>query len=202
MTGPSEPPPPGRIAQRRRTRRAIVDATMDLLARGHEPSVNDIAAAADVSRRTVYLHFPTLDQLVLDATAGLMNVDVDSALQQVASDDPRDRLTALVTELYANMERSAPLGRKLIKLTVDGPRPADGPRRGYRRVGWLEWAVEATRATLTDKQFEDLVSSLALVIGWEAFIVLADVRGLSAAEARDVSLRAALALLDATAAAR
>jgi len=41
-------------------------------------SINDIAAAADVSRRTVYVHFATLDQLILDATLGLMNVDVDA----------------------------------------------------------------------------------------------------------------------------
>jgi AcrR family transcriptional regulator len=56
-------PGPGRVAQRRRTRRAIVDATMTLLSQGVEPSVNEIAAAADVSRRTVYMphapHAPT-----------------------------------------------------------------------------------------------------------------------------------------------
>src|SRR4051812_5131459 len=92
--------PRGRTAQRRRTRRAIVDATMALLARGLEPSVNDIAAAADVSRRTVYLPFPTLDQLILDATVGLINVDVDAALTQVHSEDPHERLGVLVRELY------------------------------------------------------------------------------------------------------
>jgi AcrR family transcriptional regulator len=204
MSTPLETPPAagGRVAQRRRTRRAIVDATMRLLDQGDEPSVNDIATAADVSRRTVYLHFPTLDQLVLDATVGLMNVDVDAALTAVDSTDPQVRLTALVTELYGTMERSAPLGRKLIKLTVDAPAPADGPRRGYRRIQWLEWAVEPLRSTLPPDRFEELVSGLAMVIGWEAFIVLADVRGLSAPEARAVTLRAAHALLQAASAAR
>ena len=43
----------GRVAQRRRTRRAILDAAARLLQAGTEPSVNEIAAAADVSRRTV-----------------------------------------------------------------------------------------------------------------------------------------------------
>ena len=42
-----------RPAQRRRTRKAIVDATIALLARGGTPSVADVAAAADVSRRTL-----------------------------------------------------------------------------------------------------------------------------------------------------
>ncbi|MDT4912857.1 MAG: hypothetical protein QOC66_1985 [Pseudonocardiales bacterium] len=196
MTEPAESP--GRVAQRRRTRRAIVDATMELLSRGVEPAVNDIAAAADVSRRTVYMHFPTLDQLVLDATVGLMNVDVDAALKRVRSDDPHKRLAVLIGELYDGMERSLPLGRRLIKLTVAAPSPADGgPRRGHRRIGWIEWALESLRPLLTERQFEDAVSSLAVVIGWEAFIVLCDVRGLAAPAARDITLHAALALLDA-----
>ncbi len=195
MTSTTESP--GRAAQRRRTRRAIVEATMSLLAQGLDPSVNDIAAAADVSRRTVYMHFPTLDQLVLDATLGLMNVDVDDALARQHSDDPAERLTFLVKELYGSMERSVPLGRRMIKLTVDATDPAEGrPRRGQRRVGWIEWAVEPLRRTLTRRQFEDLVSALAVVIGWESFIVLTDVRGLGARATREITLTSALAILD------
>jgi AcrR family transcriptional regulator len=191
-------PAAGRVAQRRRTRKAIVEAATQLLAEGVEPSVNDIALRADVSRRTVYLHFPTLDQLILDATAGLMTEDVDAALSRIDSDDPRERVAVLVRETYRTMQRSLPLGRKLIKLTVDAPAPdSEAPRRGYRRVRWLEWAVEPMRATLTSQQFEDLVSSLSLVIGWESFIVLLDVRGLSPTVARRVTLSAALALVDA-----
>jgi AcrR family transcriptional regulator len=185
-------------AQRRRTRRAIVEATARLLADGGDPSVGDIAAAAEVSRRTVYLHFPTLDQLLLDATVGMMNVDVDAALERETSQDPRVRVTTLVDELYATMAPSLPLGRKLIKLTVDGPAPEEGqPRRGARRVGWLEWAIEPVRRQLTRRQNEDLVSALATVIGWESFIVLLDVRGLTPTAAHRVTRDAAVALVDA-----
>jgi AcrR family transcriptional regulator len=173
---------------------------MRLLARGVEPSVNDIAAAAEVSRRTVYLHFPTLDQLMLDATVGLMNVDVDAALAQVSSADPAERLTVLIDELYRSMEESLPLGRRLIRLTVDAPAPAPGePRRGYRRVAWIEWALDPIRDTLDSARYDSLVSALAMVIGWEAFIVLSDVRGLDADAARAVTRSAALALLASTA---
>jgi AcrR family transcriptional regulator len=190
--------PTGRVAQRRRTRRAIVEATMQLLRHGVEPSMNDIAAAADVSRRTVYLHYATLDQLLLDAMLGLMNVDVDAALRQVTSEDPRRRVQHLVTELFRTMEQSLPLGRKLIKLTVDAPQTTDtGPRRGHRRVAWLEWVVAPLQGRLSAAALDDLVSSLCLVIGWEAFIALSDVRGLSPSHAKAVTLRAAQALLDA-----
>lgn len=187
----------GRAAQRRRTRRAILEATADLLRAGTEPSVNDVAAAADVSRRTVYLYYPTLDQLVLDATVGSLNVDVDEALRAQTSSEPRERLRTLVTQTFATMESSLPLGRKLIKLTVDAKPPAAGePRRGHRRIGWIEWVLEPVRARLGKREYDDLVSSLALVIGWEAFIVLLDVRGLTPDRARGVTLRAAETILD------
>jgi AcrR family transcriptional regulator len=192
------PTAPGRAAQRRRTRRAIVDATMSLLATGEEPSVNDIAVAADVSRRTVYLHYPTLDQLILDAAVGLLNVDVDAALAAVESTDPFERLATLIAAVYNNLESSLGLGRKIIKLTVDlPPVAADEPRRGHRRIGWIEWVVEPLRDQLSPAELDDLVSCLALVIGWESFIVLLDVRGLSPEQAQELTRHAATVLLQA-----
>ena len=193
----------GRVAQRRRTREAILAATIELLRSGAEPSINEIAAAAEVSRRTVYLYFPTLDQLVLDATLGILNTDVDTALRAERSDDPHTRLDSLVSELFATMESSLPLGRKLIKLTVDAPPPTQGqPRRGQRRVDWIEWAVEPCRAAMSRHEHADLISALTLVIGWEAFIALLDVRGLTPAKAKAVTVRAAHAILDAAVSAR
>jgi AcrR family transcriptional regulator len=47
---------------------------------GAWPSVTEIAEAADVSRRTVYLHFPSLDHLLIDVIVGLMGAGVDEAL--------------------------------------------------------------------------------------------------------------------------
>ena len=188
----------GRVAQRRRTRRAIVDATMQLLAEGAEPSIGDIAARADVSRRTIYLYFPAIDQLLLDAAVGLANADIDTVLDTVTTDDPKKRLSTLIDELYRTMAGTLPIGRKLIKLTVDLPAPdPDQPRRGYRRIGWLEWAVAPIRERLAESTYEDLVSGLALVIGWEAFIVLLDVRALTPEKARGVTESAAHALVDA-----
>ena len=71
-----------RPAQRRRTRKAIVDATMALLARGDTPSAVSVAAAPDVSRRTVYLYFPSFDQLLIDATLGLLSqASIDRAIE-------------------------------------------------------------------------------------------------------------------------
>src|SRR5215831_5215490 len=117
----------GRPAQRRRTRKAIVDAAMALIAEGKSPSVADVAAAADVSRRTVYLHFPTFEQLLIDATVGaLAQSPVDRAVAPAAKDEPVERrverMVRALHEMPPDVER---LGRRLIRLTVeDGAQPS------------------------------------------------------------------------------
>lgn len=185
----------GRVAQRRRTRKAIVDATSALLAAGADPSIGDIAAAADVSRRTIYTHFPTLDQLILDAAAGATSSDVDGALAAAAGADAHTRVRVLISAVADSIPQTLPIGRKMIKLTVDAP-PAGRPKRGYRRIGWIELALQPLRPKLSSARFDDLVSALSCLIGWEAFIVLADLRGLQPEQARAIITTSALALID------
>jgi hypothetical protein len=83
-------------------------------------------------------------------------------------------------------------------LTVEtqaDPAGADGPRRGYRRVEWIETAVSPLRARLSPARWRRLVNALAMLVGWEALIVQRDVCGLSAAEGEEVSVWAARALV-------
>ncbi|MBV9665768.1 MAG: TetR family transcriptional regulator [Actinobacteria bacterium] len=190
----------GRFRQRRRTRAAIVDAAAALLRTGVTPSAADIAEAADVSRRTVYLYFPTIEQLLLDATLGLLSqTAVDEAIDVAdgAGESAEERVTAMIRALFDVNAETLPLGRSLLRLTVGEPQAddADGPRRGYRRIGWIERALEPLRSRLDDAQFDRLVSALAMVVGWEALVVLQDVRGLTPDEQMETSLWAARALL-------
>ena len=188
----------GRYRQRRRTRAAIVAATAELLQAGTTPSVGEIADAADVSRRTVYLYFPTLEQLLLDATLGLLSqTAVDEAIDAAdAGEDPEERVAAMIRAFASISSETLPLGRSLIRLTVDAPREdPSSPKRGYRRVGWIERAIEPLRDRLDADEFERLVSALAMVVGWEAEIVLQDLRGLDPEEELAVTLWTARALI-------
>jgi len=192
-----------RPAQRRRTRKAIVDATIALIAKGGAPSVEEVAAAAEVSRRTVYMYFPTFDQLLIDATLGaLSQAPVDRAIDAAASGPDVERR---VEQMARSLQRMSPeaerLGRELIRLTVaaDRQQPGqDAPRRGYRRVEWIESALAPWRDRLAPADWRQLVAAIAMVVGWEALIVQRDVCGLSAAEGEDLSVWAARAFLRAT----
>ena len=176
---------------------------MTLLANGETPSMADVAKAADVSRRTVYMHFPTIDQLLLDATAGALSRQAIPATPAArgATDDVEGRVASLarsVQRMSPDLER---LGRSLIRLTVEpggSGREAGAPLRGYPRVAWIEEALAPLRSRLDARRFERLVSALAMVIGWEAMIVQRDVRGLSPDEGEELSVWAARALVRAT----
>jgi AcrR family transcriptional regulator len=186
----------GRAAQRRRTRRAIVDAAAALLEQGRTPSVSEVAAAAEVSRRTVYLHFPTHEQLLLDAALEAGRGPVESAFEGV--DDVEERVDRLVRSLVRGYTASEHVGRTLVRLTAETPTTVGAPRRGFRRVDWIEAALEPLRDRLDAVRFERLVSSLSLVVGWEAMIVLRDVRALDERAEEETAAWAARSLVRAT----
>jgi AcrR family transcriptional regulator len=188
-----------RAAQRRRTRKAIVDAAAALLAGGTTPSIDEIAAAADVSRRTVYMYFPTLDQLLIDAALGaLSRTTIDRAIAAAPhGETPEDRVERLVRALQRASRETERLGRTLIRLTAEGTGAAERgrPRRGYRRIEWIETALAPLRPRLGPARWRRLVAAIAMVVGWEALIVQRDVCGLSAAEGESLSAWAARALV-------
>lgn len=192
----------GREAQRRRTRKAILEAAVQLSSDGKTPSIDEIAAAADVSRRTIYTYFPALDQLLIDATARALNEpQVEVALSDPAlADDAAARVDILIRTLLAYSPQSLPLGRRMIRLTVDTPgidAREPGPIRGQRRIEWLEQACEPLRKTLDEKAFQRLISALTIVVGWEAQIALRDVRGLDPVAEEETVTWAARVLVEA-----
>ena len=187
-----------RVAQRNRTRRAIVDAAKRLIAAGATPSMAQIAKAAEVSRRTLYMYFPRLEQLLIDATLGALS---ENAMDRVAADlsskDPAERAEQLSRAMSRDSVGTMQLGRTLIRLTVEGDEPGSGgPRRGYRRVQWIEKALAPARDKLTAKQFERLVSALCVLVGWEPLITLKDTRGLNEKEAEEILAFAVRAVVE------
>jgi hypothetical protein len=134
----------------------------------------------------------------------LSQAAVDEAIEAAdTGGDATERVAAMIRALSSMSTETLPLGRSLIRLTVAPADTADGadasgPRRGYRRIAWIERALEPLRPQVGPVAFERLVSALAMVVGWEALIVLQDLRGLTPNEQLDTLLWAACALIRAT----
>ena len=164
-----------------------------------------VAEAAEVSRRTVYLHFPTQEQLLTEAALETVRTQVEEALGLAEADDVEARLDTLVDAALESSIESEVLLRTLVRITVEqrlaeakGGPPLAAPLRGGRRIKWIESALEPVRERLGVERFERLVSALAIVIGLEALLVLRDIRGLNQAEIEDVSRWATRTLLRAS----
>src|ERR687893_349782 len=79
-------PARNRRADAQRSRSSILDAAVELLNSPADPSVEAIAAAAGVTRQTVYAHFPSrdtllaavLDRVTAETLATLDAVDLDA----------------------------------------------------------------------------------------------------------------------------
>lgn len=187
-----------RTNQKARTRQAIVRAAGALLARGTRPSLDEIAAAARVSRATAYRYFPGLDALLSEAAVDVLVPDPADLLGPGAPTDPFERL-ALVDDMFdrACREREAPL-RLMLARTLErsvGRGADEPPLRQNRRGPLIEEALAPLAPRLGPARTERLVQALAMVVGTEGFIALNDVVGLDREQAQAVRLWAIDALV-------
>lgn len=133
---------PHRRADARRSRAAILDAAVRLLDERPDASVENVAAAAGVTRQTVYAHFPSrahllgaaLDRVTEEAVAAMDAADLDSgpaadALLRLveASSRAADRHPRLMraagahpADPEADTERHAPVADRLGRVVRRG----------------------------------------------------------------------------------
>lgn len=194
-----------RIRQKGRTRSALLNAAVRLITGGSQPSVAEVADAAEVSRRTAYRYFPTQEQMLVEAALEGVRGIMSNAIQGVGAmrrdvADIEARLDRAVRALQKSAVANEHLLRAMIRLTVSTPAASsfgnsEMPKRGYRRIEWIALALAPVKQKLGKRRYERLVSALAMCVGIEALIVLRDLRGLSEHEAEEVSRWAAKTLL-------
>jgi AcrR family transcriptional regulator len=164
------------------------------------PTVAQVAAAADVSRRTAYRYFPTPEQLATEAVLETLAPQLDAGPDPARTDDVPTRVTTTVRRMQEAAVANEQLLRTMIRLTIDRRSDAGDERpsaRGSRRVRWLSEAIEPLRPRVGRAAWERLLSALCLCVGAEAFIALRDARGLASDEAIEVCVWASDALLQA-----
>ncbi len=180
----------GRVLQKQRTKRLLLDTARALITSGARPTVAEVADAALVSRRTAYRYFPTQRKLLADAALDGLRPIMEAA---IAADKPKagfenwqQRLDILVEKMQGLTLENESLLRTMIHETVLNEAGAR-PSRGGRRIEWIEMAIKPLRPRLGGAGYARLVSALALCMGIEAMLVLRDICGLSPRQAVEVS---------------
>jgi AcrR family transcriptional regulator len=191
----------GRVQQKQRTRLQILTAAAALISSGSRPTVTEAADAAEVSRRTAYRYFPSQEKLLAEATLNGVRPAIEEAMAAAPAGDSIEdieaRLVMLVQTVQKLTLRNEALLRTMIHATVL-EKTRGAPKRGTRRLEWIELAVGGLQRRLKPAAYERLLTGLALCIGIEAFLVFRDIRGLSGPQTTEASEWLALTVLRAT----
>jgi AcrR family transcriptional regulator len=171
----------GRELQKNRTRKALVAAASDLLRRGQNPRVADVAEAAGISRATAYRYFPTQELLLVEVALFAVGGPTFPAAQQDKSvPEAVGRLVRRAgTWAYA---REQPL-RTILRLSLD---PSTGVRRPRHRVDWIADVLAPARGTMDSETFNKLSKSLTLLLGIDPVVVMKDIAGATREQALNV----------------
>jgi len=187
----------GRSNQKRRTRKALLDAASRLMRQGLAPTLEDIAQEALVSRATAYRYFPSAEAVFVEAALDVAMPDAEILFAD-APDDPvgrLERLDAAVDDMIAMHE---PALRVMLINALQRSLGDDGtPARQNRRTPLIEAALAPTRDGFDRASLKRLSEALALVIGTESMIVFKDVLQLSDVETRNLKRWIIRALVDA-----
>jgi len=192
----------GRPNQKRRTRKALLQAASRLLKQGRKPGLEEIAEEALVSRATAYRYFPNVESLLIEAPLDAEVPEPAELFRSIDSHDPVARVQRVDTLLHDTLLANEASFRMMLASAVQRGLRGDVaddklPARQNRRTPLLEAALEPARNRFRPGGLKTLTRALALVVGTEAMVVFKDVLQLEDAEVRKVKRWAIRALVEA-----
>lgn len=186
-----------RSNQKARTRKAILDAVIELLREGRLATIPEAAERALVSVATAYRYFPSADLLAQEASrqAVWLGPAVQGVLTAIdaAGDDVGARVEALARSLGWAILSDQAVFRLAARSSSDtwfaqqqiAPEDRVPVRTGLRTVQ-IRHALVPLEAKLSDERMEQLVAAFSVVVGGEAVISLSDVAQLDPEPALEV----------------
>jgi len=171
-----------RLVKRRKieTRAEIVGAAIECFsAHGFDDvSMDDIAAAAGVSRRTVYRYFETKDDLIFDAPREWVAVLDDAMATRADDESTRDVYRRALLAVSRHIEADA--DRVLRAFAILQSSPSLSMRHGRSDAEWTLRLVELMAPDVVDDPDGDLRSlaaAMSLVAAGNALIATWAMRG-------------------------
>lgn len=185
----------GRTQQKARTRSALRVAARELLSEGRDPTVEEAADRAGISRSTAYRYFPNQRALLV---ALHPEMDQPSLLGEPVPQEPRERLGFVLDRMLAVVLEWEPEVRAQLRLSlVPGTTTDQLPLRQGRGIGWIEDALAPCLDRLGKAELRRLALAIRATSGIESFVWLTDVAGVSRREAVRIMRRSALDIFDA-----
>jgi len=154
----------GRQNQRARTRKDLLKAASRLIEQGRQPTLEDIAEEALVSRATAYRYFSSVEALLVEASFDIAVPEPADLFGDDASDDPVARVQRVDTALHDMiLANEAPLRMMLVQTLQRGIFGDDGedvPLRQNRRTPLIDAALQPARKQFTPATIDTLRKAL------------------------------------------
>ena len=184
----------GRINQKSRTRSQLIAAARSLVAQGGStPTVEEVAAAASVSRTTAYRYFPSQRSLLAVAHP---ETETTSLLPENVGNDPEVRLMVAVDAFIKLIIDTEQQQRTMLRMSLEPATDPDGlPLRKGRAIGWFEDALGILAPRFTEAEVRRLSIAVRSAVGIESLVWLIDIAGYSREEAARLMRWSARSLL-------
>ncbi len=183
----------GRLNQKQRTRKDLLQAALRLLKQGHRPTLEEVAEEAMVSRATAYRYFPSVETLLLEAPLDLAIPDTEAVFAADPETDAVRRTQKVDTVLHdVTLANEAALRMLAIHTLTQGISALSGrdeedvPRRQNRRTPMIEAALAPEWESFDPQALALLVPALSLIVGIEGVFLSKDVLRLDDRAARRV----------------
>ena len=177
-----------RSNQKSRTRKDLLRAAARLMKEGRNPTLEEVAEEALVSRATAYRYFPGVEALLVEAALDVAMPTAEELFAGDGSVDPVARLRRADRAVDAMIRSNEPaLRRMLIHSLQRGLEPGGTlPVRQNRRMPLIEAALAPASGAFAPAARDRLVKAMALVIGTESRVAFKDVLRLEDEEATAV----------------
>lgn len=186
-----------RLAQKARTREAILNGARLLLMGGEPVTVTAAAARAGISKATAYRYFADPDLLAVEAGLSVEVLPYEKVVEGHAG--TRDKLRAIgLYFIDLPLEHEAAF-RRFLARSLDASTRTNEKQdisRGARRVAMFETALKSSPDPIDEYTARRLVAALTAATGVEPMIALLDVVSLDRAQVRETVLETTEALLD------
>lgn len=188
--GPSDlkhPRPDGRLQRSARTRKALIEAYLDLLRENPQaPTAAAIAKQAGCSVRSLYERFSDLLTLSLEAADFAFAQAMAQAAVPNVNADRQTRLNSQVEARAAICEQWLPLWRALLRYQNESEELAIRVKRTRdAMVARLELMYEPELSTLSEAERTRLLVALDILMDFESWGRMREGHGLSIEAARD-----------------
>ncbi len=189
----------GRVNQKLRTRQALLAAAWDLLRQGKQPTIDEVAGKAMISRATAYRYFPNRERLLIEAVLNREVTPVEKVLDGIADDSAVEAVGRVQQHLYTQVTRNETLNRSLLRACQDEWMSNKNRfvLRGDQRLPLLKEALRRRRKDIEPRELENLYYALAAMVGLESYIVLRDVCQVSQSRGNEIMSWAVRKLVEA-----